>query len=239
MKKGSKMKNLVVFFSLVISILSVSLSFGQRPFHPTKRRLKVVGTSQYLSYLNAALDISEGGRPVEGLKVYLNELQLSDRGGGFYSIGTPYPYKMALGKTIVISYLPEEPLRRIHERPRPIILGTYKINNYIEWVYPLSESTISLGSSASPNVIFRWHYVGRILKTKVSLQNFTKHIDVFSTVVTDEKVAIPKKLLKSGDTYRFDLEVLGPMGQFRLTEATARGSRIDFYYWGHIYFRVR
>ncbi len=239
MKKSFKVKNLVVFFSIMIFILSLSLSFGQRPFNPPKKRLKVVGTSQYLTYLNAALDISEGGRPVEGLKVYLNEVQLSDRGGGFYSIGTPYPYKMALGKTIVISYLPEEPLRRIHERPRPIILGTYKINNYIEWVYPLHNSTISLGSSASSYMIFRWNYVGRILKTKVSLQDFTKKVDVFSTVVTDEKVAIPKNLLISGHTYRFDLEVIGPMGQYKLTEATARGSRIDFYYWGHIYFKVR
>ncbi len=235
MKAVFKKKNLIIFFSLIIFIFSTS--FAQRSF--TKKKLKVVGTSQYLGYLNVGLDISKGGRPVEGLEVYLNEVPLSDRGGGFYSIGTPYHYKMALGKTIVIRYLPIEPIRRIHEIPGRKILGTYKIDNYIEWVYPLPDSVISLRSSASRYVIFRWHYVGRILKTKVSLQNFTKHIDVFSAVVTDEKIAIPKNLLKSGDTYRFDLEVVGPMGQFRLTEVTEKGSRIDFYYWDHIYFRVR
>ena len=235
MKKGFKKKNLIIFLSLILFIFSIS--FAQRAF--TKKRLKVVGTSQYLKYLNAGLDISEGGRPIEGLKVYLNEILLSNRGSGFYSAGTPYPYKMALGKTIVISYLPEEPIRRTHEKPRPIILGTYKINNYIEWVFPLPNATISLGRSAFSYIIFRWNYVGRILKTKVTLENFTKHSTVFSTIVTDEKVSIPKNILKSGNTYRFDLEVVGAMGQFRLTEATAKGSKIDFYYWDHIYFRVR
>ena len=234
-------KRTVVFLSLMILLIFVLMPMIGKPI-PRRDKFKVTGTSQYLKYLNAGLDISKRGVPLNGLKVYLNELLLNNRWSGFYSNGTPYNYKMKIGNKIVISYVPNRIIRRVGSKFRHIILGEYKINNLIKWVYPLPNSTIFLRrrrSVSSRYIIFSWNYVGRILKTRVTLQNFTKHRTVFSTVLTGEHVSIPTNLLKSGDSYRFDLEVVGPMGHFNMNySCVTSDSKIDFYYWDHLYFKV-
>ena len=120
-----------------------------------------------------------------------------------------------------------------------IILGRYALKNYIEWVYPLPESVIPVAGLITRTVRFRWNYTGATLNTKVTLKNFDTNTEIFSTTVPAEQLDIPSRLFTSGTRYRFDLEVVGPMGQFKLTDAAAPGSKIDFFYWAHIYFNVK
>ena len=63
--------------------------------------------------------------------------------------------------------------------------------------------------------------------------------EIFNKTVTAEQVDVPANLFISGNKYRFDLEVVGPMGLFKLSRDTAPGSKIEFFYWDHIYFFVK
>ncbi|MEN8152798.1 MAG: hypothetical protein ABFR75_02150 [Acidobacteriota bacterium] len=204
-------------------------------------KIRINGHSQYLGYLNAYLNLSKSGSTLTGQKVYLDTLLLNDQGGGLYTGGTPYPYDVSGGKTIVIKMIPKPSriLPATRERAKEIILGKYKLKNYIEWVYPRPDSKISFTRSLRRTVQFRWNYTGATLRTKVTIKNFTTNTEIFSTIVTAENVNVPRHIFVPGNRYRFDLEVVGPMGKFRLTKETALGSKIDFFYWAHMYFTVR
>lgn len=207
---------------------------------PLSDKIKINGHSQYLGYLNAYLNLLKKGNPLSGQKVYLDTLLLNDRGAGLYTGGTPYAYDVSGKKTIVIKMVPKlSPLTPGARLKKEIILGKYYLKNYIKWVYPLPDSKISFGRSLFMRVKFRWNYTGTILKTKVTIKNFTTNTEIFSTIVTAEEVNVPRHLFVAGNKYRFDLEVVGPMGQFKLTRETAMGSKIDFYYWAHMYFTVK
>ena len=225
---------------LFIYFISVSQGFTQRRELRESKKMKVVGTSQYLKYLNAGLDISRDGAPLKGLKIYLNELLLNERALGFYSNGTSYPYKMEIGKKIIITYFPNHTLTRAQRRIKQITLGVYRIDNYIEWVFPRPNTVISIDEGIGRTIRFRWHYVGRVMNTKVTVAEFKPGGKIiFTKNVFGESVNIMKSLFKYGMKYRFDLEVVGPMGHFRLTNYTTRDSKIDFYYWDHLYFQTQ
>ncbi len=233
-------KKIFIFVSILILFLSLPYNAKSIPGPRRFTRLKVVGTSQYLGYLNAFLMVTKRGIPVNGLRIYLDKLKLNQLGGGNYSNGTPFHYKVADGKFIRISYRPVRKFPGIKPtRSKPVILGVYRIKNHIEWVFPLPESVISVRRLLSRSVKFRWNYTGAILKTKVSLKNFNTNTLIFQKTVTAESINIPVTLLKPGTKYRFDLEPVGPMGKFRLSRYTAPGSKIEFYYWDHLYFNVK
>ncbi len=238
------LKNILLFAATIIfttSFLPYQLS-GETSGIKTFDKIKVVGTSQYLGYLNAYLHITKRSTPAEGLKMYLNNLLLNELGSGIYSNGTPFHYDISPGKIITVKYIPRTPLNdRTSKNNKPIILGTYKFTNYIQWIFPLPYSTISPTKGIVPKrtVTFKWNYTGKILLTKVTLENFTTHTKIFSKTVKAESIEIPSLLFKKGIKYRFDLEVVGPMGKFQMTNATAFGSKIVFYYWDHLYFTVK
>lgn len=213
----------------------------KKTLHRFDQKILVKGTSQYLGYLNAFLNITKGGRPQNGLKINLDRLQLSDRGGGIYSGGTPHPYNIRVGNVIRIL---QKPSKLSPTREKEVLLGSYKVNNVIEWVFPKPDSVIPVGRVPAAvlltqKVKFQWNYTGRVLKTKVTIKDFTRNVEIFNKIITGESVMVPKSLFKSGRKYRFDLEVVGPMGKFVMTDKVARGSEVLFYYWGHIYFHAK
>jgi len=211
-------------------------------------KILVKGSSQYLGYLNAYLTITKKGVPQNGLEIYLDNLKLMDRGSGNYSNGTPFSYNIKVGNVIRIRQKPSKssPIReKVGKKElREILLGSYKVNNTIQWVFPKPDGVIPLGRVAGAAMLtqkikFQWNYTGRVLKTKVTIKDFTKNVEIFNQIVTGESVLVPKSLFKAGRKYRFDLEVDGPMGKFVMTDNVARGSEILFYYWGHIYFMTK
>jgi hypothetical protein len=239
MKKNTGQRILIVFLSGLLFFTFVTRVSARRRVQRIKR-MKIVGHSQYLGYLNAALTITKAGAAVRGLKIYLNELPLNERGPGFYSNGTPYNYDVKMGKKIVISYIPKPSIFNVKERQKKVIIGVYKINNCIKWVFPRPHAVISLRNHFSRTVKFQWDYLGRVLNTKVTITEFKKDGRViFNQNVVGESVNINKSLFTPGMKYRFDLEVIGPLGQFHLYKRVARGSKIDFYYWDHLYFSVK
>lgn len=204
-------------------------------------KIKINGHSQYLGYLNAYLNVTRAGRPVNGLKIFLDKLQLSDRGGGIYSGGTPYSYNIKPGNVITIRLQPS-PLVSPRDR-KSTVLATYKVNNVIQWVYPKPDGVITLGRPPSASLLgrsikFQWNYTGRTRKTKVTIKDFSKNVVIFSTTVMAESVMVPRSKFVPGRKYRFDLEVDGAMGKFVLTNNVQPGSEVLFYYWAHMYFTV-
>jgi hypothetical protein len=249
--KGGKMvlKKIVLLTSVFVFILTFPLSTqvkkssGISGALPIKK-LKVTGTSQYLGYLNAYLNITRGIAPMKGLNIYLDKLQLTDRGGGIYSGGTPFKYRIARGNTIRITQKPSRLLAPRREKFKEILLGSYKVNNTIEWVFPKPDAVIPIGRTSPPVLLtrtikFQWNYTGRVRRTKVTIKDFAKNIEIFNKVITGESVMVPRSLFKSGRKYRFDLEVVGPMGKFVMTPAVAPGSEVLFYYWDHLYFYAK
>jgi len=235
------LKEKVALTLLLTCLLVPSLDSQVRsiPSRAGLDKILVTGHSQYLGYLNAYLNLSKAGSPLIGQKVYLDTLLLSDHGSGLYTGGTPYAYDVHGGKTNVIKTVPKMMPLPATGKNRDIVLGRYALKNYIEWVYPQPESVIPVASLITRAVRFRWNYTGATLNTKVTLKNFDTNTEIFSTTLPAEQVDIPSRLFTSGTRYRFDLEVVGPMGQFKLTDATAPGSKIDFFYWAHMYFNVK
>lgn len=237
---------LVVVFALVVTFPLAA----QAKKLPTDigalsvKKLKVNGTSQYLGYLNAYLNVTRSAAPVTGLNLYLDKLQLNDRGGGIYSNGTPFKYNIAVGNVIRITLKPTlTPGTRVGIS-REVLLGSYTVNNVIEWVFPKPDSIVPLGRTSPPVLLapaikFQWNYTGRARRTKVTIKDFTKNVEIFNTIVTGESVDVPRRLFKPGKRYRFDLEVADPMGKFVMTSAVAPGSEILFYYWDHLYFDTK
>jgi len=229
--------------ALLIAIAAVwtplhSQTKGTRiPFGSDK--ILVTGHSQYLGYLNAYLNLSKNGTALPGQKLYLDTLLLNDQGGGLYTGGTPHAYDVKRRGTISIKLMPKGTLLPASRFPKEIVLGTYTIKNYIEWIFPLPEAVISLGRPIMRSIRFRWNYTGTTQNTKVTVKNFTTNTEIFTQNIVAEEIDIPVHLFVRGNKYRFDLEVIGPMGQFKLTDATAPGSKIDFYYWDHLYFYIK
>ncbi len=217
---------------LISQTKGVTIPFGSD-------KILVNGHSQYLGYLNAYLNLAKNRSPLAGQTVYLDALRLTDRGGGLYTGGTPFAYDVTAMNTIVIKLkqkgLPVPGSRTTGD----IVLGTYAVKNHIQWVHPLPDAVLPLARPLLRTVKFRWNYTGTVLNTKVTLKNFSTNTELFTATVTAEEIDIPAHLLTTGNRYRFDLEVLGPMGQFKLTDATAPGSKIDFFYWAHMYFQVK
>jgi hypothetical protein len=239
MKKYAKTIILISALGAFLLLNPVSDALGQKTISLKTDKVKVVGHSQYLGYLNAYLNLTKGLSTLPGQKVFLDTLLLMDRGGGLYTGGTPYSYDVTGGKTITIKMAPTtsslKPATRLN---KPIILGTYSLKNYIEWVYPQPEAKIRATPITLRANTFRWNYTGTVLPTKVTIKNFTTNTEVFTKTVTAEQVVVPMKIFKPKNRYRFDLEVVGPMGLFRLTDAVAPGSKIEFFYWAHMYFDV-
>jgi len=234
-------KNLAVFTILLVMGLAVEMD-GETtrtlvPFGSEK--VLVTGHSQFLGYLNAYLTVKKGGSPLLKQNVYLDKLKLRDLGGGNYSNGTPFRYDIEAHKKITISMVPATILHPGIRKPEPVVLGTYKVNNHIEWVYPRPNSKIALSPLLIRTIKFRWNYTGKVLKTRVRIKNFTTNTEVFNRTVTAEEINVPARIFVRGNRYRFDLDVVGPMGLFRMTKATAPGSKVEFYYWDHIYFDVK
>lgn len=237
-----KLSRTLILISILVGFLilnSPAGAIGQKTISLRTDKVKVIGHSQYLGYLNAYLNLTKRTTPLAGQKIYLDTLLLTDRGGGLYTGGTPYSYDVTGGKTITIKMAPESPtLKPAGKLIKPIVIGTYALKNYIEWVYPQPEAKIRATPITLRANTFRWNYTGTILPTKVTIKNFTTNTEVFTKTVTAEQVVVPMTIFKPKNRYRFDLEVVGPMGQFRLTDAVAPGSKIDFYYWAHMYFDV-
>ena len=235
-------KKMVIIFSLIIfTAIQINLTGTTKPtlIRFGSDKILVIGHSQFLGYLNAYLNVSKGGTPLTKQDIYLDRLKLRDIAGGNYSNGTPYRYDIEAEKKITISLVPKTLLYQPGKRPKPIILGTYKVNNHIEWVYPSPDSKISISPTLLRTLKFRWNYTGKILRTKVRIKNFTTNTEVFNRTVTAEEISVPAHIFVRRNRYRFDLEVDGPVGLFKLTKVTAPGSKIEFFYWDHIYFDVK
>ena len=235
-KKIAVMAGMLIFLAAQITITGTPAG-TLRPFGSDK--IWVSGHSQFLGYLNAYVQIKKGGLPMLKQNVFLDSLKLRDLSDGRYSNGTPYVYDIAAHKLIIIKLVPKPALITPREKPEAIVLGTYQVNNHIEWVYPLPNSKISVNPLMIRNLIFKWNYTGKTLSTKVRIKNFTTNTEVFSRTVTAEQISIPARLFIKGNRYRFDLESDGPVGLFKLTKETAPGSKIEFFYWDHIYFDVK
>ncbi len=236
--KFLKQKMLIIFLLLILFFSFISQVSARTRIIPLTKKLKVVGFSAYLGYLNVALNITRGGVKVDDIKIFLNELLIKGGGAGYYSSGTSYHYEVQPGKKIIISYLQSPSISKERRRSKPIILGTYRINNIIEWVFPQPNAVIPVGGrTLSRTIRFRWNYTGRVLNTRVTITEFKKGgRTIFNRTIVGESIEIDKALFKIGTKYRFDIEVVGPMGHFRLSEYTAPGSKIDFYYQDHLYF---
>lgn len=229
--------------ALTLCLIAQPLIAGPQrlPLLPGSDKILVTGHSQFLGYLNAYLTLKRKNIPINGQRVYLDRLLLTDQGGGVYTGGTPYAYDVSGGKTVVIKLVPKEPLQGSHPLVKEIALGSYAIKNTIQWVYPLPDAVLTIGAPVPlmRSITFRWNYTGATLNTKVTLKDFTTNTELLTRTVVAEFIDIPTNLFVHGHKYRFDLEVVGPMGQFKLSDATAAGSKIDFYYWNHIYFMVK
>ena len=233
-------KHFLTMIAIVLAIASAVTGQTRGTFSSiASDKILVTGSSQYLTYINAGLHLSRNGSPLPGQRVYLDSLLLNDQGNGQYSGGTPYAYDPSGNKTVVIKMIPKLLPSPGLKTAREITLGTYLLDNYIRWVYPLPEAVIPRRSLIGRTVKFRWDYTKTVLNTLVTLKNFTSNTVLYTATVCAEEVDIPAGLLTAGNKYRFDLEVVGAMGQFKLSTDTAPGSRIDFYYWGHIYFTVK
>ena len=231
--------------TLMIIMSSDSLlASGQKKLLPIRsKKLQVNGTSQFLGYLNAYLDVKQSGRPLTGLSLFLNRLKLNDRGGGIYSNGTPHAYPIKQGNMIRIS-LKANKFVPAGSRGKPVLLGSYRVRNTIEWVYPKPDTVLPLGRRGPrilPNkkLIIKWNYTGRVRNTQVRIKDFTANIEIFNKTVMGESVAVPISKFKSGKKYRLDLEVVGAMGKFKMTNAVTPSSEVKFYYWTHCYFFVK
>ncbi len=232
----------ILFLILIIFLISTfhiegTVKTKLAPFGADK--YKVIGHSQFLGYLNAYLNVKKGGAPLPGQSIFLDTLKLRDLSNGRYSNGTPYVYDIAAHKLITIKLVPKPALFPAGEKPKPIVLGTYKVNNHIEWVYPRPDSKITLGPILMRAIKFRWNYTGAVLKTRVRIKNFTTNTEILNKTVTAEEIDVPVHLFVRGNKYRFDLEVDDPVGLFKLTRETAPGSKIEFFYWDHIYFDIK
>ncbi len=236
-----KKKILIIFSLIIFTAIQINLTGTTKGtiIRFGSDKIWIKGHSQYLGYLNAYVQIKKGGLPMLKQNVFLDSLKLRDLSDGRYSNGTPYVYDIAAHKLITIKLVPKPALIASGEKPEAIVLGTYKVNNHIEWVYPRPNSKISLSPLIIRNVKFQWNYTGKILKTRVRIKNFTTNTEIFEKTVTAEEVNVPARLFIRGNRYRFDLEVDGPVGLFKLTKATAPGSKIEFFYWDHIYFDVK
>lgn len=243
-----RIKRIILSMAVFLLVLFVNLNSGAegmpgaQKFSRLGQKIKINGHSQYLGYLNAYLNVTKGGRPVTGLNIFLDKLQLSDRGGGIYSGGTPHSYNIKPGNVISIRLKPSR-LAPVRER-KPALLASYRVKNVIQWVFPKPDGVITLGRTSPPSLLgrsikFQWNYTGRVRKTKVTVKDFTKNVVIFSKTVMAESVMVPRSKFIPGRKYRFDLEVDGPMGKFVLTDKVQPGSEVLFYYWGHIYFQVK
>jgi hypothetical protein len=237
------MTRLLCAAALILCLLTPPLigSPQKGPFLPGADKILITGHAQFLGYLNAHLTLKRQGLPLPGQRIFLDTLLLTDQGSGIYTGGTPYAYDVGGNKTVVIKLDPKEPLPGFHRPAGEVILGRYAIKNIIQWVYPLPNAVLGISAPAplAKSVRFRWNYTGAILNTQVTLKDFTTNTVLLTRTLVAESIDIPPGTFVRGHKYRFDLEVVGPMGQFKLTDLAAPGSKIDFYYWDHIYFTVK
>jgi len=194
----------------------------------------VRGHAQYYGnarYISAFLTLKMDGKPLSNVKVWINNSLMMNHGDGNYGGSIPSVYHIKLGNELVFSVeFPKVPYPLGSPPPfrGKLVLGTYKIKNIINWVWPVPGQTIPTGRLLS--YLFKWDFTGSPAKTEFFLKDKNTNTKIFTKHTSAEQQHVAAALFGPGKEYVMGLWAVDPIDKFRLTANCAKGSRIDWYF---------
>ncbi len=233
-----------ILLSAVIFALFITPAFTQiKTLQPTiqqplltlvKPKILVQGHAQYYGnakYISAYLTLKIDGKPLSNVKVRINKSLMMNHGNGNYGGSIPSNYDIKIGNELVFSVeFPKAPY--LVGSPPPftgkIVLGTYRIRNIINWVWPKPGQTIPTGRIIS--YLFKWDFTGSPAKTEFFIKDKSTNTKIFTKNTSAEQQSVMAGLFNSGKEYVMGMWAVDPIDKFRLSGVCSKGSRIDWYF---------
>lgn len=224
----------VLFISLIIPALPQVKTIKPTVLTLAKPKIKVTGFAAYYGnakYVSASISLELNGKPLTNVKVRINNSVLNNHGNGTYNGAIHSPYRIKLGNELVYTAeFPKTLYRTI--APPPFIgkieLGSYKISNIINWVWPKPGQTIPTGRFLA--YLFKWNFTGTPAPTEFFIKDKKTHKKIYSKTTSAEQQSVGATLFNSGRKYVMGMWAVDPIDKFKLSKHCARGSKIDWYF---------
>ncbi|MEN8223316.1 MAG: hypothetical protein ABFR36_08670 [Acidobacteriota bacterium] len=225
---------ILIFIALITPANSQTLTVKQPVLTLAKPKIWVQGHAQYYGnakYISAYLTLKINGSPLSNVKVRINNSVMMNHGNGNYGGSIPSTYEIRLGNELVFSVEFPKGLY-VAGSPPPftgkVVLGTYKIKNIIEWVWPKPGQSISVGRFIA--YLFKWNFTGTPATTEFFIKDKITNKKIFSKNTGAEQQSVLATLFKPGKQYRMGLWAVKPIDNFKISKHCAKGSKIDWYF---------
>ncbi|MCK5003684.1 MAG: hypothetical protein KAS21_01255 [Candidatus Aminicenantes bacterium] len=228
---------------LVFAIISIALIMPALPqvrtLKPTlltlaKPKIHVTGHAQYYGnakYISAYITLKIKGRPLSNVKVWINNSLMMNHGDGNYGGSIPSTYRIRLGNELVFTAEFPKTLYRTGSPPPftgKIELGSYKISNIINWVWPKPGETLPMGRFLT--YLFEWDFTGTPARTEFFIKDKSTNKKIYTKILSAEQQSVMAGLFKPGKEYVMGMWAVRPIDNFKLSKYCARGSKIDWYF---------